>query len=194
MMTKVVNSFTAKMELGALMIAIYLLGNPDHYTSHHFIPFFWSAFAQDVEKAWSAKVTEDEILKVMLIRNEDRIVGLSIIYDYIYHGLELDDMCIYNWISRCKHEKVRSDWKEEFFEDAINGNADQDDSPFKEPMPKKHTNLYAFLHDHLLSKSHATRCSMLRQRFDPMSKQQALLYLSVLFCSVLSYPLCKVGI
>jgi hypothetical protein len=39
LMTKVVNSLTAKMELGVPMIAMYLLGNPDHYTSHRFAPF-----------------------------------------------------------------------------------------------------------------------------------------------------------
>src|SRR6266511_6135398 len=39
-MTKIVNMISAKMEMGAPMISMYLLGNPDHYTDHKFIPFF----------------------------------------------------------------------------------------------------------------------------------------------------------
>jgi hypothetical protein len=34
---KIVNSLNAKMEIGSPMASMYLLGNPDHYTSHQFI-------------------------------------------------------------------------------------------------------------------------------------------------------------
>jgi hypothetical protein len=40
-MTKVANLLSAKAEMGAPMIAMYLLGNPDHYTSHTFVLFYW---------------------------------------------------------------------------------------------------------------------------------------------------------
>ena len=40
-MTSIVNMILAKMEMGAPMISMYLLGNPDHYTDHKFILFFW---------------------------------------------------------------------------------------------------------------------------------------------------------
>lgn len=35
MMRKMVNSMSAKMEIGSPMASMYLLGNPDHYASHN---------------------------------------------------------------------------------------------------------------------------------------------------------------
>ena len=46
-MTKVANLLSAKAEMGAPMIAMYLLGNPDHYTSHMFVPFYWRSYVQE---------------------------------------------------------------------------------------------------------------------------------------------------
>ena len=51
LMTKMVNAMSAKLELGSPMICLYLLGNPDHYTSHRFVPFYWFSFVQEVRKA-----------------------------------------------------------------------------------------------------------------------------------------------
>lgn len=34
LMTKIVNPLTASSEMGGPMAAMYLLGHPDHYTSH----------------------------------------------------------------------------------------------------------------------------------------------------------------
>src|ERR1700674_5270660 len=34
LITQIVNSLTAKMEIGGPMACLYLLGNPDHYTDH----------------------------------------------------------------------------------------------------------------------------------------------------------------
>ena len=42
-MTKIVNLLNAKAEMGS-MICMYLLGNPDHNTSHTFVPFYWQPF------------------------------------------------------------------------------------------------------------------------------------------------------
>ena len=84
LMTKMVNSLTARMELGTPMIVMYLLGNPDHYTSHNFVPFYWNKFVTDVKTFWSADYMESKLDKVMLIKKKDRIMGLSNTYDYIY--------------------------------------------------------------------------------------------------------------
>ncbi len=48
-MTKVANLLSAKAKMGAPMIAMYLLGNPDHYTSHTFVPFYWQSYVQDAQ-------------------------------------------------------------------------------------------------------------------------------------------------
>ncbi|KAF6759527.1 hypothetical protein DFP72DRAFT_796259, partial [Ephemerocybe angulata] len=53
MLTKVVNSLSSKMEVGAPMAALYLLQNPDHYTSHQFVPFYWRNYFNYVQGQWS---------------------------------------------------------------------------------------------------------------------------------------------
>lgn len=49
---KMANSLTSKVEIGAPMAAMYLLGNPDHYTSHSFVPFYWRAYVTHVLNSW----------------------------------------------------------------------------------------------------------------------------------------------
>lgn len=41
---KIVNALTAQSEIGAPMAALYLLKNPDHYTSHTFSTCYWYSF------------------------------------------------------------------------------------------------------------------------------------------------------
>ena len=44
---KIVNALSSKMEIGSPMASMYLLQNPDHYTSHKFIPFWWKSFVNE---------------------------------------------------------------------------------------------------------------------------------------------------
>ena len=39
LLTKIVNAFTAKLEIGGPMASLYLLGNPDHYTNQKFVGY-----------------------------------------------------------------------------------------------------------------------------------------------------------
>ena len=39
------------MEIGSPMASMYLLKNPDHYTSHKFIPFWWKSFINNIAKS-----------------------------------------------------------------------------------------------------------------------------------------------
>jgi len=48
---KIVNALSSKMEIGSPMASMYLLQNPDHYTSHQFIPFFWKSFVNEITKS-----------------------------------------------------------------------------------------------------------------------------------------------
>ncbi|KAF8873000.1 hypothetical protein BD779DRAFT_1392230, partial [Infundibulicybe gibba] len=52
LMTRIVNNLSAKMEIGAPMACMYLLDNPDHYTSHKFVPFYWQSFVREAGKPW----------------------------------------------------------------------------------------------------------------------------------------------
>ncbi|KAF9458816.1 hypothetical protein BDZ94DRAFT_1123768, partial [Collybia nuda] len=52
LLTKIVNSFSAKAEMGSPMISMYLLNNPDHYTSHKYVPIYWPIFVREAKSAW----------------------------------------------------------------------------------------------------------------------------------------------
>jgi hypothetical protein len=58
---KMANTLTSKIELGGPMAAMYLLGQPDHYTSHDFVPLYWRQYMLAVVRAWDsmADVYED---------------------------------------------------------------------------------------------------------------------------------------
>ena len=44
LITQIINALTAKLEIGGPMASMYLLGNPDHYTSHKFVVVHWRSF------------------------------------------------------------------------------------------------------------------------------------------------------
>jgi len=50
--TQIVNSLTAKLEIGGPMASLYILGHPDHYTDHKFILFYWKVYIKEVLNAW----------------------------------------------------------------------------------------------------------------------------------------------
>ena len=50
LMTKIVNSLSAKLEMGSPMASMYLLGNPDHYTNFTFVPVYWQSFVREARK------------------------------------------------------------------------------------------------------------------------------------------------
>jgi hypothetical protein len=65
LLTQVVNSLTSKLEIGGPMAAMYLLGNPDHYTSHKFRPFYWPTFVRAARDAYhhdNAENAEDQMV------------------------------------------------------------------------------------------------------------------------------------
>ena len=63
-MTKIVNLLSAKVEMGFSMICMYLLGNPDHYTNHTFVPFYWQSFVTRVKQDFDED--EQEMQKLHL--------------------------------------------------------------------------------------------------------------------------------
>ncbi|KAI0760867.1 hypothetical protein BC629DRAFT_1245532, partial [Irpex lacteus] len=72
--TKVVNSLTAKSEIGSPMASMYLLGHSDHYTSHQFQRFYWRSYVKE------------------------GIVGISPVLDYMYRPRKYENVSLYDWI------------------------------------------------------------------------------------------------
>ncbi|KAF8239172.1 hypothetical protein L208DRAFT_1213327, partial [Tricholoma matsutake] len=69
-----VNAMCSKLEMGSPMICLYLLGNPDHYTSHYFVPFYWQSFVQEVRKAWNEDLAGEQKQKVAILKHKGRII------------------------------------------------------------------------------------------------------------------------
>ena len=106
-MIKVVNLLSAKIEMGAPMICMYILDNPDHYTDHTFIPFYWQSYVTEAYSYFmETKLENFEKHKVALIKRKGCIVGLSPVFDYIYHPAELQNVTLYGWIAQFKHVKI----------------------------------------------------------------------------------------
>ena len=87
------------------MVCMCLLGNPDHYTNHTFIPFYWHSFVLEAQKAWEEVDQSAHTDKVTLIKTRKQIVGFSPVHDYIYRPLELNDMSLYHWVLQCECTK-----------------------------------------------------------------------------------------
>ncbi|KAJ3838968.1 hypothetical protein F5878DRAFT_498730, partial [Lentinula raphanica] len=97
-MTKMVNLLATKLELGSPMICMYLLQNPDHYTSHHFIPLYWSTFVTEARKYWNPNdISEDN--RVLLIKRKNTFIGLSSTFDYTHRPSDHSNYNLYDWIS-----------------------------------------------------------------------------------------------
>ncbi|KAK0197646.1 hypothetical protein F5146DRAFT_920688 [Armillaria mellea] len=102
MMTQMVNSLGAKMEIGAPMICSYLLGFPDHYTNRKFETFYWRSFVSEARNAWKDESDKMEEVNVQIKRKSHTIVGISPVEDYIRRPAELGELSLYEWICRCE--------------------------------------------------------------------------------------------
>ncbi|KAJ3820792.1 hypothetical protein F5880DRAFT_1487394, partial [Lentinula raphanica] len=106
LMTKMVNLLATKLELGSPMICMYLLQNPDHYTSHTFIPFYWVTFVSEARKFWYPNV-ESEDTRVLLIKRNNKYIGLSSTFDYTHRPNEHHGYTLYDWVSTFTRVKLR---------------------------------------------------------------------------------------
>ncbi|PBK59622.1 hypothetical protein ARMSODRAFT_899013, partial [Armillaria solidipes] len=96
---KIVNLLAVKLELGAPMLAMYLLGHPDHYTDHKFIPFYWKTFVNDVRNYWTLPDEEQEGSdNVIIIRQGSNLHGFSPVMDYTLRNQQLLNLSLYDWV------------------------------------------------------------------------------------------------
>ncbi|KAJ7114873.1 hypothetical protein C8R44DRAFT_562701, partial [Mycena epipterygia] len=82
-MRKMVNSMSAKMEIGSPMASMYLLGNPDHYASHTYVPFAWRSYL------------------------DGKFIPTSGVDDYRYRPIVYNHVTLYEWI-QCSEKKKRT--------------------------------------------------------------------------------------
>ncbi|KAK0430068.1 hypothetical protein EV421DRAFT_1893638 [Armillaria borealis] len=92
LMTQMVNVLGAKMEIGAPMIY--------HYTNCTFVTFYWKSFVSEVRNSWKSENEPLEEVKIQIKRKDDKVIGVSPVEDYMKQSVELESMCLYEWISR----------------------------------------------------------------------------------------------
>ncbi|KAL4262377.1 ATP-dependent DNA helicase [Pleurotus pulmonarius] len=169
LMTKMANQLSAQMELGSPMICMYLLGNPDRYTAHHFETFFWKSFVNEVRSAW--KVEDPKVLdeRVSLMEKDGKLTVVSATLDYVHRPKQLEELCLFDFVRWCKREKrigsidsveveaaVDCDFRDvEIGGEETGDHNERGDS--KRSKPRKCVNVFDFLPDHPLSKSHVCR-------------------------------------
>ncbi|KAF5339625.1 hypothetical protein D9611_011516 [Ephemerocybe angulata] len=106
LMTKIINLISAKMELGAPMISLYLLGHPDHYTGHIFKPIYWRNYAIEVSRPYLLEDIDDGEDKVVLMKKDGEYCETSFVFDYIYRPAQVESLCVYEFIQRCSRTAV----------------------------------------------------------------------------------------
>ena len=132
LVTKMVNALTAKLEIGSPMASMYLLGNPDHYTSHEFVNFYWRSFVREASSVFSTPLEEIDNIpeKVMLNKSKGKFVALSNVHDYIYRPSVFGSVNLYDWIRRAnkKHQPTKRKSKEDIIQDDVTEHDDDDDN------------------------------------------------------------------
>ena len=114
LMTKIVNSLTVKMEIGAPMASMYLLGNPDHYTNYTFVPFYWKSYVNYIYGKWAAEnpllneIEESEDEKVLMIKTGDTLYPSRLVDDYMYRPHLYAHFNLYNWVRLSRRHTVAS--------------------------------------------------------------------------------------
>jgi hypothetical protein len=100
------------MEIGSPMASLYLLGNPDHYTSHIFVTIYWRQYVKEVMKPWKQEmqhgINTEGPDKVVLQRVQNRYVGVSSVHDYVYRPRLYEDIDVYEWVQKAKRMKQPS--------------------------------------------------------------------------------------
>lgn len=85
------------MEVESPMASLYLLGNPDHYTSHSFVNFYWKDFVKEVQRACESDDDDDK--KVVVGKADNKYVPSSgMLDDYIFWPHTFEDVCLYDWV------------------------------------------------------------------------------------------------
>ena len=154
LLCKIANLLATKSELGGPMVCMYLLDQPDHYTSHTFIPFYWKSFVDEVLLDWNSTDPSIKEPQLMLYNLEKQIIGFSPIHDYIYRPTALENLSLYSWRRQCyrlrmaKNRKPGTHNSDEFQPDK---DSHEDDNISSSKLPN---NSFRFLKDHPFYRTH----------------------------------------
>ncbi|TRM55928.1 hypothetical protein BD626DRAFT_415190, partial [Schizophyllum amplum] len=106
LMLQMVNALAPRMELGSPMASAYLLGHPDHYTSHEFVVFWWKNYVNHVLADWPSSVRDNSFEERVVLRKEDgQVIGVSLVDDYVHRPAKYENYSLYEWVQCSKKTK-----------------------------------------------------------------------------------------
>ncbi|KAH7903869.1 hypothetical protein BJ138DRAFT_1019943, partial [Hygrophoropsis aurantiaca] len=144
-MTQIINSLTSKIEIGAPMASLYLLQNPDHYTSHLFVPLYWKSYVKEAKRFWEGDDSEPGTQDNLVLRRiRGSVVGTSPVFDYIFRPTAFEHMTLYDWVGR--YEKARIPTKKTKKKQSVS-----------ETSTPKYSEYHRFSQEHPLYESHHAR-------------------------------------
>ncbi|KAJ7163699.1 hypothetical protein C8R46DRAFT_901899, partial [Mycena filopes] len=124
LMRQMINSMSTKLEIGSPMASMYVLGNPDHYSSHKFVNFWWRTYVTFIKRHWAElegnpmdNDDENPHEERITIKNQNgTFVALSPVDDYRYRPIAYESVNLYEWI-QCSDKKSRNKKeREQYFE------------------------------------------------------------------------------
>jgi hypothetical protein len=104
---QIVNSLNAKMEIGSPMASMYLLGNPDHYTGHQFLCFWWKSYITYMQTSDDKSQTQGSDADLKPSTDCDRVkigqengvyIATTNVDDYKYRPEVYSKISLYEWI------------------------------------------------------------------------------------------------
>ncbi|RDX50980.1 hypothetical protein OH76DRAFT_1310582, partial [Lentinus brumalis] len=139
--TRMVNGLIGKSDLGAPFICAYLLGYPDHYTNRIFKTVYWHSYVQHIRRQIPdpnhVHANEPGPDNVVVARQDDGIIALARINDYLYRPLSMESWTLYDFLSysdpgkapkhKPKHCHPEDDLEEDLSENQVRTPSDPND-------------------------------------------------------------------
>jgi hypothetical protein len=119
LLLKIVNALTAKMEIGSPLACLYMLDNPDHYTSHEFATCWWRNYVSEIMREGSNDVNGSIPSENTNIKNEGESDSDD---DDMYVGSDFESTA-----AGAEHMDVDSD-NESMSENLIGGGIEHSDT------------------------------------------------------------------
>ena len=154
LLTQIVNNLTSKMEIGGPMASMYLLKNPDHYTNHKFRTFYWPNFVRAARYAWNPDSEEYAEDQLVLLKIKGKIVGRTLVQDYVFRPVEYSHVSLYDWIHLSLIEKCSKKVDQNSFHDDIDETESDKENNVDSDNENNKVTFHCFLEDHPLHHSH----------------------------------------
>ncbi|KAI5827102.1 hypothetical protein K523DRAFT_279693, partial [Schizophyllum commune Tattone D] len=130
LMLQMVNALAPRMEIGSPMAASYILGVPDHYKSHDYVVFWWKSYVNRVLDDWPGSVGKPVFEeRLVLKREQDQLVGTSVVDDYVHRPARYENYCLFEWIQCAKKSKRTPKQLKDFLDpevDELDGEVESD--------------------------------------------------------------------